>query len=198
MFSNQIEFTPSECDDEFSVQLSDHHHLRLLRLSDAAALFALIEANRAYLKQWLSWLDTTQTVDDTRHFIRLTRDRAKDNQGFAAAIIYHQAIVGVIGLHGISWSDRKSSIGYWLAEPHQGKGLITTSCKAVVAHAFDVLALNRVTILCATHNVRSQAIPQRLGFVHEGRLRQAQWVYDRFVDHEIFSMLRQEWEVASP
>ena len=196
MFSNQIDFSPVDRADEFSAQLSEVHQLRLLRLSDAASLFALVVANRAYLKQWLSWLNTTQTLDDTRHFIRLTRERAQDNQGFAAAIIYHKAIVGVVGLNGINWRDRKSSIGYWLAESHQGKGLVTTSCKAVLAHAFDVLALNRITILCASQNVRSQAVPRRLGFVHEGQLRQAQWVYDHFVDHEIFSLLRHEWDAA--
>jgi len=197
MFSNQIKFTPSGSADNFCVELSNVHQLRLLRLDDADSLFSLIDANRTYLKRWLSWLNTTQTVDDTRHFIRLTRDRANDNQGFAAAIVYHDSIVGVIGLNGISWSDRKSSIGYWIAEPYQGKGLITTSCKAVLAHAFDVLALNRIAILCATQNLRSQAVPQRLGFVHEGRLRQAQWVYDHFVDHEVFSLLRHDWNAIN-
>ena len=91
MFSNQIEFTPAERDNEFFIRLSAHHCLRQLRLSDAAALFSLVEANRIYLEQWLSWLNTTQTVEDTRHFIRLTRDRARDNQGFAAAIMSAQA-----------------------------------------------------------------------------------------------------------
>lgn len=194
MFSNQIEFTLSDSAGDFLVALSDVHQLRLLRPDDAVDLFSLIDANRSYLKQWLSWLNTTQTVDDTRHFIRLTRDRANDNQGFAAAIIYHDSIVGIIGLNGISWSDRTSSIGYWIAEPYQGKGLITTSCKAVLTHAFEGLALNRIAIMCATQNLRSQAVPRRLGFVHEGRLRQAQWVYDHFVDHEVFSLLRHEWQ----
>ncbi|MEL7360384.1 MAG: GNAT family protein, partial [Cyanobacteria bacterium J06560_6] len=128
------------------------------------------------------------------HFIRQTQKRAQDRQGFAAAVVHKGNIVGVAGLNGISWSDRSSSIGYWIAEPYQGKGLITRSCRAILDHAFQDRSLNRIAILCASQNVRSQAIPQRLGFTHEGRLRQAQWLYDHFVDHEVYSILSHEWK----
>ena len=196
MFSNQIAFTPSNASigtPDFSAHISDHHQLRLLQLSDAEDLFALIDANRSYLMQWLSWLTTTQTVDDVRHFIRLTRERFYDNQGFAAAIVYQHTLVGVISLHAINWRDRHSSIGYWLADPSPGQGIITTSCQAVIRYAFDTLALNRIAIFCASQNLRSQAVPQRLGFTHEGTLRDAQWLYDQFVDHEVYSLLSGEW-----
>ncbi|MEO0648069.1 MAG: GNAT family protein [Cyanobacteria bacterium J06650_10] len=201
MFSDQIAFEPSSPEmglsktdsSAFACQISDHHQLRLLTAGDAEALFALVNANRTYLKRWLSWLDTTQTLDDTRHFIRQTWHRAADNQGFAAAIIYDQMLVGVAGLNGISWRDRKSSIGYWLAAPYQGKGLITLSCQAIIDYSFNVMALNRIAILCASQNHRSKAVPKRLGFIHEGTLRDAQWLYDHFVDHEVYSMLRHDW-----
>ena len=169
-------------------------HLRLLQPSDAEELFALVETNRTYLKQWLSWLDTTQTLDDMRHFIRQTQARVRDRQGFAAAILYNEQIVGTAGLNEINWSDRQSSIGYWIAQNQQGKGLITTACKAILHHAFTHLELNRVAILCATGNHRSQAIPKRLGFVHEGTLREAQWLYNHFVNHEIYAILHRDWK----
>ncbi|MEO1387613.1 MAG: GNAT family protein [Cyanobacteria bacterium J06634_6] len=195
MFSDRIAFTPSTKDDpEFCVHISDHHQLRLLQLSDAEPLFAQVNANRDYLMQWLSWLPTTQTVDDTRNFIRLTRDRFHSKQGFAAAILYESSLVGVISLNGIDWSNHHSSIGYWLAAPFQQKGIITLSCRAVITYAFNSLKLNRLTILCASQNRRSQAIPQRLGFTHEGTLREAQWLCDHFVDHEVYSLLRREWK----
>lgn len=215
MFSGQVEFEPSaswppssapsadsglrptpktssHC-QSFHCTLSDRHQLRLLQLRDAEELFALIEANRSYLKQWLSWLETTQTVEDTQHFIRLTRRRAQDNQGFAAAVCYDGNIAGVIGMHDFHKCDRKSSIGYWLAQSQQHKGLMSASCKALIDYGFNQLNLNRISILCATGNTQSRAIPERLGFTHEGTLRQAQWIDDRCVDHEIYAMLRHEW-----
>lgn len=202
MFSGQVPFSPNRLSEQpmstpqlsaFAVQISDRHHLRLLMLSDAAELFSLIDANRAHLKAWLSWLSTTQTVDDTRHFIRLATERAQKNQGFAAAIVYDAAIVGVIGLHDFRLSDRSSSIGYWLARSHQGKGLMTTSCRALIRHSFETLNLNRLTILCASENHRSRAIPKRLGLTYEGTLREAQWLYSRFVDHDVYALLKRDW-----
>jgi ribosomal-protein-serine acetyltransferase len=42
----------------FSCRVSDRHELHLLQMSDADEHFALINENRAYLRQWLPWLDT--------------------------------------------------------------------------------------------------------------------------------------------
>ena len=193
MFSGEVAFEPSTLTRSFSLSVNEHCQLRLLNKADADELFALIEANRTYLKQWLSWLETTQTVDDTRHFIQLTRDRYQDKQGFAAALCYQQHIVGIAGLNGIDWANRRSSIGYWIAQSYQGKGLITHACKAILNYAFGELNLNRIEILCAAQNTRSQAIPHRLGFTYEGTLREAQWLNAHFVDHHIYSILQRDW-----
>src|SRR3712207_8983550 len=53
--------------------------------------------------------------------------------------------------------------------------------------SFLELGLNRVSIACATENKKSCAIPERLGFRREGVQRQAEWLYDHFVDHVIRS-----------
>jgi ribosomal-protein-serine acetyltransferase len=85
------------------------------------------------------------------------------------------------------------SIGYWLAAPWQGKGIMTTACAALIDHAFKELKLHRVEIRCATGNARSRAIPERLGFVKEGVIRQGEWVNDRFLDLAVYGMLATDW-----
>ena len=203
MFSGQVGFEPStqtqhldtpKNSQNLAIRISQRLQLRLLQPADAEELFTLVDTNRAYLQQWLSWLNTTQTLDDTRHFIHQTQARVRDRQGFAAAIVYDGEIAGVAGLNGINWSDRQSSIGYWIAQNQQGQGLVTAACRAILHHAFTHLDLNRIAILCATQNHRSRAIPQRLGFTHEGTLREAQWLYNHFIDHEIYSILHSEWQ----
>jgi ribosomal-protein-serine acetyltransferase len=64
----------------------------------------------------------------------------------------------------------------------------------MVNYAFRELGLNRVEIQVATDNMRSRAIPERLGFTQEGILRDDVWLRDRFVDHVVYGMLAREWD----
>ena len=70
---------------------------------------------------------------------------------------------------------------------------MTISCRVVIDYAFTTLNLNRLVITCASENKRSQGIPQRLGFNHEGTMLEAEWLYDHFVDHEIYALVRRDW-----
>ncbi len=120
--------------------------------------------------------------------------QAENNHNIHAAILLDGRIVGVASYHRIDWQNRSTSIGYWLAQAHEGHGLVTASCQVLVDHAFAALNLHRLAIACASANTRSRAIPPRLGFVHEGRVRGAEWLYDHFVDHEVYTQLQPEWE----
>ncbi len=167
--------------------------LHLLTEHDAAAIFSLVEQYRPYLRQWLSWVDYTRSVEDERAFIRTLQAQYIENNGFACAIWYRGQIAGTISYHPINWAQHKVEIGYWLAAPFQGKGLMTKSCQAMVTYAFDTLKLNKVEIRCAIGNTRSSAIPQRLGFRFEGVIKQGEWLYDHFVDLFLYGMFASEW-----
>jgi ribosomal-protein-serine acetyltransferase len=64
---------------------------------------------------------------------------------------------------------------------------------ALVAHGFRELGLNRQTIAAATDNLRSRAIAERLGFQQEGVAREAERLYDRFVDHAVYALTKSMW-----
>lgn len=174
-------------------RISDRHLVRLPTIADVDELFTLVDTNRSYLRQWLPWVDRSTCSDDTRKVIESGLQQFANQQGFHAVICIDDRIAGVIGFHAIDWANRSTSIGYWLAESHQGAGMMTASCRAVVQYAFSVWNVNRILIRCATGNLRSQAIPERLGFVREGVQREAEWLYDHFVDLINYSLLRAEW-----
>ena len=178
----------------FSYRLNDRLKLRSLQLTDANELFMLTDVNRSYLRQWLPWLDRTITSADTRTFIRNTLEQFSKTEGVVAAICYDDHIIGVIGYNQIDWANRSGQIGYWLAESHQGNGIMTMACRHMLDYSFANLNLNRIVILCATENQRSRAVPERLGFRHEGTAYEAEWLYDHFVDHEVYAMLRCSWQ----
>jgi ribosomal-protein-serine acetyltransferase len=166
--------------------------LRLLTELDVSELHALVHANREHLARWLPWA-ARQTVADTRSFVRMTRRQYADNNGFQLAIVQDGRIAGVVGHHSVSWPNRSTTIGYWLAQDAQGRGTMTAAVRALVGHAFDSWGLNRVEIRAAVDNARSRAVAERLGFRQEGTLREVERVGDRFVDHAVYGMLAAEW-----
>lgn len=174
--------------------LKTDSQLRLLEETDAFELFALTDRNRVRLRQWLPFVDAAQSPDDSLAFIRMARKQLADNQGTHYGIFDQGKLAGVIGYHYIDWHNRFTSIGYWLGEQYQGKGLVTTAVRSLLDNAFHRWKLNRVEIRVATENLKSQAVPERLGFVKEGVLRQHEWLHDHFVDHISYSMLASEWK----
>lgn len=167
--------------------------LKLLENEHAVPLSGLVDLNRTYLREWLPWLDSNTKTDDFRGFIEATRRQFAANQGFQAGIWFNDELCGVVGFHGINWANKHASIGYWLAEKYRGHGIMTQSCKAIIDHTFRETSLNRVEIRCAEMNIRSRAIPERLGLTQEGIIRDAEWLYDHYVDHVVYSVLSKEW-----
>ena len=174
--------------------ISEHLSLATLELGHAEELFRLTHRNRAYLRRWLPWLDGIRVVEDTRGFIRAALAQATENNGFQAAIVAHGCVAGVVGHHRVDWRNRATALGYWVGEEFQGRGFVTAACRRLVTHSFDVLELHRIEIRCAVDNLRSRAIPERLGFRLEGRFRDAEWLYDHWVDHLIYARLATDRE----
>lgn len=175
-------------------KIDDSTALRVLRAEDAPELFALTNANRAYLRAWLPWLDVVRVEADSAAFIEATTAQREAGLGPTFAILRDGAIAGVIGFRAIDRVNRAGEIGYWLAASAQGAGTMTACCRFVVRYAFLTLDLNRVEIAAATENRRSRAIPERLGFKLEGIFRQREHLYDRYVDHAVYSQLRSEFD----
>jgi ribosomal-protein-serine acetyltransferase len=174
------------------LQTSKDAQLRLLEEADAQELHSLIETNRPYLARWLPWA-AGQTFDDTLGFIRRTRAQLTENDGFQAAVVLEESIIGVIGYHGVDWGNRSTRVGYWLGEAHQGNGTMTAAVRVLVDHALSAWALDRVEIRAAVENHRSRAIPERLGFRQEGTLRRAELIGGRYLDSVLYGVLKAEW-----
>jgi len=167
--------------------------IRHFEAGDAEELFALVERNRAYLREWLPWVDGSRSPEDVRAFIHRALVQTEEGGGPQAAILLEGAIAGSVGCHPIDWSNRNCSIGYWVDGAHEGKGVITQCCATLLDYLFDELGLHRAEIRCGTGNLRSCAVPERLGFDREGIARQAEWVNDRWVDLVVWGILEEEW-----
>jgi ribosomal-protein-serine acetyltransferase len=179
----------------FLYQIDENISLRTLNVGDSEELFNLTINSKDYLKEWLGWLDYTNKVEDTREFIQATLKGVIETGGYpkSAAILYQGRIAGTIGFNEINKLHKIGVMGYWLGKEFQGNGIMTKACKAFIEYGFNELALNRIEIRVAEENKKSRAIPERLGFTEEGKIRQAEWLYDHYVDHIIYGLLADEW-----
>ena len=173
--------------------------LRLIPLEDhhAEELFRLVDNNRRYLREFLPWVDFNRSAEDSLEFLSLTRDTEAAGTAFIRLIEFQGQLAGVAGFRSLDAANRQGEIGYWLAEPLQGRGLVTRCVETLIEYGFAILDLHRIQLRAAVNNAKSRAIPERLGFTEEGVTRSAEWLYDHFVDLAVYSLLRQEWRDAT-
>lgn len=160
---------------------------------DAEEIFQFVNRSRSYLREWLGWVDTTKTVDDIKAYEQMMFEKFAKNEALSTAIYYKGEFVGKITMNEINWNTKKAEIGYYLDEKFQGSGIMTRATKGILDIAFNEYKLEKVEIHVAEHNLKSRHIPERLGFVKEGHIRQAEWLYDHYVDHVVYGLLANEW-----
>lgn len=180
------------------IPVNDTITLEFLEEMHAGSLYNLVNANRPYLKEWLPWVDSMQTIENFKQYITETKKRAAGKTDFGYAIIIDKNIVGRIGMHNINWQNKTGEIGYWLADGLQGRGIVTKCCMALINHGFTVLELNRIEIKCGTGNKKSRAIAEKLKFKKEGTLQQAEFLNGKFIDLYLYAMLKHEWGMHNP
>jgi ribosomal-protein-serine acetyltransferase len=180
-------------DKSLVLNVDQHTDLILPNEERASEFMSLIDRSRPYLREWLAWLDGTQTVVDLKKFIDMVQQDFIDKKAFAMWIVHRNEIVGIVHLRDIDVANRKAMIGYWVGQQYRGRGFAKTATRTLCSYAFNDRNLNRIEIRCATGNTASQAVPMALGFKREGVLRDNEWLYDHFVDHVVFSMLAADW-----
>lgn len=181
----------------FKHKLTDDAELRLIEPRHAEELYALIDANRARLRPWMSFVEHCTSVEAERDFARRALHQFADGRGFHCLIVYKGKLMGGIGMLPMDKENRSTEIGYWLDEQAEGKGLVTASCIEILDLCFNGMKINRVVIRTAKDNERSQAVAKRLGAGHEGMQRQALIIAGALEDLEVFSLLQEEWSADS-
>ncbi len=165
--------------------------MRPYEMTDLETVFALVDAERDRLRRWLPWVDVVRTIDDERRWLEgilAVEEAAEDGFGIWDA----GAFAGGIGIH-IDRLNDQGDIGYWLGGVFEGRGLVTRACRTLISYGFE-RGLHRISIRAAPGNTRSRAVPERLGFVQEGILREAGKTGRGYVDLVVYGLLADEWK----
>ncbi len=176
------------------IQIDGELGIHLARPELAATIFEAVDRQRPYLSQWLPWVDLTKKVEDTENFIKESMQHNRNGSRLTTFIMFGEKLAGSIGVVHFNKDNKSCEVGYWLSEELQGQGIMTKTCRVFINHLFKTKSLNRIEIKTATNNIKSRAVPPRLGFTEEGILRQGLLLYGNYYDLSLFSLLRHEWE----
>jgi len=170
------------------IRINDKIRLEKVKTSMAPVIFQTIDRDREYLKEWLPFVNFTKKERDTELFIESisSPENVKDE---IFSIWYNEAFAGLVGFKDTDWINKKTEIGYWLAQPMQGKGIIVACVQKLLAYAFQKLKLNRVQIKVADGNLKSEAIPRKLSFTLEGIERAGELHGKSYLNLKIYSRL---------
>ncbi|RYZ18371.1 MAG: GNAT family N-acetyltransferase, partial [Chitinophagaceae bacterium] len=159
-----------------TIQIDNHLSLVLIDNAHASALLAAIDRNRDWLRKWLPWVDYMRTTQHVHSYIDRCREQHLAGTDIGFVIFYDEQLIGRIGIHNVDQRNRIGAIGYWIDHAYAGKGIVTKACKEMLQLGFENLQLHRMEIRCATGNDKSAAVAERLGFLKEGVLREAELV----------------------
>jgi len=172
------------------------------RLSDlepwhAEQLAGLFRAQGADFYEWLPW-EGFEDVDAARGFIEgFAKARGEGTRRLLGIWVGDELVGGTL-FPSINPRSRTAEAGVFLAAPARGRGIVTRAVAAMLDWAFTERGMHRVEWRCAPGNEPSRRVAQRLGFTHEGTLREVFPVREERQDLEVWSLLAREWAGPAP
>jgi len=128
------------------------------------------------------------TDEDGRKFISSV---ANNNPTNVFAIEINGEAAGAIGLFLQSdIHEKNAEMGYWLAEPFWGNGIITRAIGQMVEYGFKTFDITRIFSRPFSTNPVSQWVLEKTGFVFEARLKNALYKNGSYMDELIYSINR--------
>jgi len=145
---------------------TDRLVIRCWRPADAELAKDAIDASLDHLRPWMPWAEAEpSTLEQKRQLLsRFAEDFARGDDAVYGIFEPDECrVVGGTGLHPRLHANARE-IGYWIRADAVGRGLARESTAALTRVAFEVDRVERVEIHCDPANVRSAAIPRRLGY----------------------------------
>ncbi|KEP30510.1 GNAT family N-acetyltransferase [Bacillus safensis] len=125
------------------------------------------------LKAWLPLAQKLPTAEETEINLRNAHINFLKRESFRFLIFDKNSnhFIGTTSLQRIDWTIPKCEIGYWVNTKFSGNGYMTEAVEKLADFGLNNIKFRRIEIRCESTNLKSRAIPEKLGFVFEGTLR---------------------------
>jgi len=144
--------------------------IRPYTAADAPALFEAIHESMAELLPWMPWCHPDYSIEEARAWIELTLAGHREATMFDFAIEADAGFAGACGINRIDSLNRFANLGYWVRTSRAGRGIVTRAVGQLIDWALANTGLERIEIVAAVANVRSQQVAERVGARREAVL----------------------------
>ena len=172
------------------VEFRSRIHLRPFEMRDAPEVFRAIDESRVEVSRWMDWCRPTYGLRETEEWIRASLDGSDEGTCYQFGIFAGRRFVGSCGLSRVDPAACVANLGYWVRTSAAGQGVAPEAARRVIEWAFVHTNIERIEILAAVGNRRSQRVAEKIGAVKEGVLRRRLAVFGRYHDAVIYSVVR--------
>lgn len=165
--------------------------LRRLNMRDATDIFEY--SRDPEVARHVLWSAHT-SPSESRSYIRYMLRRYRMGEPSSWGIVWKETgrVIGTIGFMWIQPGNASAEVGYSLARAYWNRGVMTEALKLVLRFSFDRLRLNRVEAQHEVDNLASGAVMRKAGMRREGTLRQRLCNKGRFVDVDLYAIVRSD------
>lgn len=164
--------------------------IRSWRIEDAKHLAEVLN-NKKIFDNLRDGLPYPYTVEDAKNYISAMLDADKDTT-YAFAITVNDKAVGSIGaFRKDNIHFKTAEMGYYVAEPYWGQGIVTSAVKQVCNYIFENTDIIRIFAEPFAHNLGSCRVLEKSGFVYEGTLRKNAVKNGIVLDMKMYSRVKE-------
>ncbi|AEI88850.1 MAG: Protein N-acetyltransferase, RimJ/RimL family [Candidatus Midichloria mitochondrii] len=189
-------FNYSSFFSKFPVINLENFILRDLSLSDNQRYFEVLSDPN--VAQFLSDEDVPESPYKALEEIKFWGSLFYKKQSIFWAIVEKETnnLIGTVGFNSWNFSSQRAEMSYDLASTHWRRNIMSEVLFHVLTFAFTKMCINRIEAKTMTHNVASAALLLKMGFKKEGVLKSYRKVRSKFIDVDLYSLLREEWSAA--
>lgn len=116
----------------------------------------------------------------------------EEGKGYWWAICLKEdnTFVGAGGFNDLEKDHKKAEFGFWLLPEFWGKGYMQEAAKAMIETAFNQWGLHRIEGFVETNNSACKKAIAKLGFEHEGTMRECEQKDGKWISIDIFANIQ--------
>ena len=166
--------------------------LRKLTMRDAQDIYEY--SCDPQVAKYVLW-EAQTSVSEARGYLRFMLRKYRLGEPASWGIEYKATgkIIGTIGFMWIQRDNASAEVGYSLHRGYWNQGIMTEALQAVLQHGFYSMNLNRIEAQHETKNPASGAVMRKCGMIKEGTLRERMRNKGRFVDVDLYAILRRDY-----